>query len=265
MEPQLFDEDVACGAYDPDGGYADPTLAANGFADAARRMGVEVLKRTTVTGLRVDGGRITGVQTDKGEIASDTIIIAAGPWGAALAATAGIDIPIAVTRHAVVVTERPVTWRNRTPVWGDLVGGWYFKPDGQTGMMVGSLQDDHRSVDADHYADIATHDEVVAASSALLRRFPIMEEGTARSGWAGLYDVTPDSQPVIDRIEQVPGLYCAVGFSGHGFKIAPAVGRIMAELVLDGDCRTYDINMFRHGRFHTGDLHRSAYTYGILG
>lgn len=265
MEPQLFDEDVACGAYDPDGGYADPTLAANGFADAARRLGVNVLKRTTVTGLRVDGGRITGVQTDKGEIASDTIIVAAGPWGAALAAMAGIDIPIAVTRHAVVVTERPVTWRNRTPVWGDLVGGWYFKPDGQTGMMVGSLQDDHRSVDADNYADIATHDEVVEASSALLRRFPIMEEGTARSGWAGLYDVTPDSQPVIDRIEQVPGLYCAFGFSGHGFKIAPAVGRIMAELVLDGDCRTYDINMFRHDRFHTGDLHRSAYTYGILG
>jgi sarcosine oxidase, subunit beta len=265
MEPRLADEDVACGAYDPDGGYADPTLAANSFADAARRMGVEILKRTTVTGLRIDAGSIAGVQTDKGDIASGTVINAAGPWGAKIAAMAGIEIPLTVTRHAVVVTERPLAWRSRTPVWGDLIGGWYFKPDGQTGMMVGSVQDDHRSVDADQYVDIATNDEVVAASSALLRRFPIMEEGTARSGWAGLYDVTPDSQPVIDRIERVPGLFCAVGFSGHGFKIAPAVGRIMSDLVVDGVCRSYDIGLFRHDRFTTGDLHPSAYTYGILG
>ena len=265
MEPHLFDEDVTCGAYDRDGGYADPTLAATSFADAAKRLGVNILQRTTVTGLRIDGGKMAGVQTDKGEIASNTVINAAGPWGAGLAAMAGIEIPITVTRHAVVVTQRPVAWRKPTPVWGDLIGGWYFKPDGQTGMMVGSVQDDHRGVDADNYVDIATHDEVVAASSALLRRFPIMEEGTARSGWAGLYDVTPDSQPVIDGIEHVPGFFCAVGFSGHGFKIAPAVGRIMSELVVDGHCRSYDIGIFRLDRFQTGDLHPSRYTYGILG
>lgn len=265
MDPELFDEDVACGAYDPDGGYADPTLAANSFADAAKRLGVEILKRTTVTDLRLDGGKVAGVTTDKGDIATGTVINAAGAWGARIAAMAGVEIPITVTRHAVVVTERPASWRNPTPVWGDLIGGWYFKPDGRAGMMVGSVQDDHRAVDADNYVDVATHDEVVAAASALLRRFPIMEEGTARSGWAGLYDVTPDSQPVIDRIASVPGFFCAVGFSGHGFKISPAVGRIVSELVLDGQCRSYDIGIFRHDRFHAGDLHPSAYTYGIIG
>ncbi len=265
LDPQLFDEDVACGAYDPDGGYADPTLAANSFADAAKRLGVEILKRTTVTGLRLDGGKVAGVATDKGDIATGTVINAAGAWGARIAAMAGVEIPITVTRHAVVVTERPASWRNPTPVWGDLIGGWYFKPDGRAGMMVGSVQDDHRAVDADNYVDVATHDEVVAAAAALLRRFPIMEEGTARSGWAGLYDVTPDSQPVIDRIASVPGFFCAVGFSGHGFKISPAVGRIVSELVLDGQCRSYDIGIFRHDRFHAGDLHPSAYTYGIIG
>ena len=265
IDPHLFEEDIACGAYDPDGGYADPTLAANSFADAARHLGVEIRKRTTVTALRIDKGRIAGVVTDKEEIASGTVIDAAGPWGAALAAKAGVEIPVTVTRHPVVVTERPATWRGPTPVWGDLIGGWYFKPDGRAGMMVGSVQDDHRAVDADNYVDTATHDEVVAASSALLRRFPIMEEGTARSGWAGLYDVTPDSQPVIDRIDRVPGFFCAFGFSGHGFKISPAVGRIVSELVVDGQCRSYDVSIFRHDRFQAGDLHRSSYAYGILG
>ena len=265
MEPQLFSEDVAGGAYDPDGGYADPTLAANSFADAAKRLGVEVLKRTTVTDLHIDDGRIAGVATDKGDISSRTVIDAAGPWGAKLAAIAGVDIPITVTRHPVVVMQRPRTWETPTPVWGDLIGGWYFKPDGKTGIMVGSVQDDHRSVDADAYVDTATHDEIAAASSAILRRFPVMEEGTARSGWAGLYDVTPDSQPVIDRIAGVDGFFCAFGFSGHGFKIAPAVGRIVSELVLDGECRTYDVSIFRHDRFRRGDLHQSGYTYSIVG
>lgn len=265
LEPQLFDEDVACGAHDPDGGYADPALAANSFAEAARRMGVQVLQRTTVTGLRTDGGKIAGVSTDKGEIASAAVINAAGPWGAKLAAMVNVEIPITVTRHPVVVLQRPPSWRSRTPVWGDLIGGWYFKPDGEAGIMVGSVRDDHHSVDADSYADTVGHEETEAASSAIVRRFPVMEEGTARKGWAGVYDVTPDSQPVIDRIASVPGFYCAVGFSGHGFKIAPAVGRIVSDLVLDGACSAYDISMFRHDRFRTSDLHPSGYRYSIIG
>ncbi len=265
MDPQLFHEDIACGAYDPDGGYADPALAASSFADAARRLDVEILQRTTVTGLRIEDGKIAGVATDKGDIASRTVVNATGPWGAKLAAEAGIEIPITVTRHPVVVMERPPAWRKPTPVWGDLIAGWYYKPDGEAGMMVGSVQDDHRSVDADSYQDKATHDEIVAASAAIMARFPVMEGGTTRKGWAGLYDVTPDSQPVIDRIDSVPGFFCAVGFSGHGFKIAPAVGRIVADLVLDGRCDAYDVSIFRHDRFRKGDLHQSGYRYSIVG
>ncbi len=266
MDRQLSLEDVACGAYDPDGGYADPTLAANSFADAARALGVEILQRTTVASIRIDNGTIAGVATDRGEIAARIVIDAAGPWGVNLAAEAGITIPLTVTRHPVVVLQRPPAWRTPTPVWGDLIGGWYFKPDGgDTGMMVGSVRDDHRSVDPDAYQDTVTHDETVAASDAIVRRFPIMEEGTARKGWAGVYDVTPDSQPVIDRIDEVPGLFCAFGFSGHGFKIAPAVGRIVSDLVVDGRCSAYDISIFRHDRFRAGDLHQSGYKYSIVG
>jgi glycine/D-amino acid oxidase-like deaminating enzyme len=213
----------------------------------------------------MDGGRIAGVTTDSGEIDSRTVIVAAGPWGSRLTAGVGVEIPVNVTRHAVVVMRRPLTWRSPTPVWGDLLGGWYFKPDGDAGIMVGGLKDDHRAVDPDSYIETANHDEVDEASAAIVRRFPIMEDGTARGGWAGLYDVTPDSQPVIDRIDGVPGLFCAFGFSGHGFKIGPAVGRIVSDLVVDGRCDAYDIGIFRHDRFVKGDLHGSGYTYSIVG
>ncbi len=265
LDPHLFSEDVACGAYDPVGGYADPTLAANSFADAARGLGVEILQRTTVTALRIEDGRIAGVATDKGDISARTVVDAAGPWGGTLAAEAGLSIPLTVTRHPVVVMQRPPAWRAPTPVWGDLIGGWYFKPDGESGMMVGSVGDDHRAVDPDGYSQTPSHEEIGSASAAIVRRFPVMEDGTARKGWAGVYDVTPDSQPVIDAVAGLPGFFCAFGFSGHGFKIAPAVGQIVADLVLQGGCTRYDIALFRHDRFATGDLHQSGYKYSIIG
>jgi sarcosine oxidase subunit beta len=99
----------------------------------------------------------------------------------------------------------------------------------------------------------------------MLQRFPVMGSGLAHKGWAGLYDVTPDWQPVIDRIPEVDGFYCAVGFSGHGFKIGPAVGRIVAELVVDGVCKSYDIGLFRYARFQENRSSRGAYAYGIVG
>lgn len=265
FEPRLFTDDVACGAHELDGGYADPALAANSLCDAARRLGVEVMRRTRVTGLRVERGRIEGVMTDRGDIATRVVVNVAGVWGAEVAAMAGVRIPIVVTRHPVVVIQRPAAWRAPTPVWGDLVGGWYFKPDGASGIMVGGIRDDSHAVDIETHADVPSQDETASAASAIVHRFPVMEEGLAQRGWAGLYDVTPDSQPVIDRIAQVEGFFCAAGFSGHGFKIAPAVGRIISELVIDGECRSYDIEVFRHARFERGDLHRGGYAYGIVG
>ena len=147
---------------------------------------------------------MAGVTTDKGDISAGVVVNAAGPWGAKLAADAGVSVPLTVTRHPVVVMQRPPAWRAPTPVWGDLIGGWYFKPDGESGIMVGSVRDDHRSVGADDYNQTPTHEEIATASAAIVRRFPVMEDGTARKGWAGVYDVTPDSQPVIDAVARVP-------------------------------------------------------------
>ena len=265
LEPALEGDGLVCGAYEPDSGYADPALAASSFAEAAGRLGVTVLRKTPVTGLTIESGRITGVTTAAGAISSPVVINVAGIWGDQIAAMAGARIPIKVSRHPVVIVQRPARWRNPTPVWGDLAAGWYFKPERHTAMMIGSLADIEDEADRENHATIPSFQEIEEFSTAILRRFPIMDEGAAQGGWAGLYDVTPDWQPVIDRIPHVEGFYCACGFSGHGFKIGPAVGNAVAELVLDGACRTYDLNLFRYSRFEAHQSSRGAYGFGIVG
>ncbi len=265
LEPALRSDGLTCGAYEPGGGYADPALATNSFAAAAQREGVTILRKTAVTALSIRAGRIEGVTTTAGGISAPVVIDVAGPWGGAIAAMAGATIPIAVSRHPVVILQRPAQWRTSTPVWVDLTEGWYYKPERQTAIMVGSVRDTETAVDPDDHDTMPTYREIEECSAAILERFPIMAEGAAQGGWAGLYDVTPDWQPVIDRIPDVDGFYVAVGFSGHGFKIGPAVGRAMAELVLDGACRSYDLNLFRYGRFAEHQSSRGAYGFGIVG
>jgi sarcosine oxidase subunit beta len=266
LEPQLVADDIAFCAYESEGGYADPALAANSYCEAAQRLGVEVMRKTEVTGIGVERGRITKVVTNKGEIATPVVINIAGPWGGEIAALAGVEIPLRTTRHPVVNVQRPESWHGPTPVWGDLATGWYYKPERHITMMVGSIhEDENEGVNKEEFSNVPSYEEIDAYTAAMLRRFPIMAEGAVQGGWAALYDVTPDWQPVIARIPEVEGFYCAVGFSGHGFKIAPAVGTIMSELVREGCCRSYDISLFRYGRHQRGELNKGAYEFGIIG
>lgn len=265
MEPQLQPDGIACGAFEPGGGYADPALATNSYAEAARREGVTILQKTAVTALSTQAGRIVGVTTTAGDISAPIVINVAGPWGAGIAAMAGVHIPISVSRHPVVILLRPLRWHSPTPAWVNLADGWYFKPERHAALMVGSVRDTDDEVDIENHATVTSYREIEECSAAAMRQFPVMADGEAQGGWAGLYDVTPDWQPVIDRMPDVAGFFSAVGFSGHGFKIAPAVGRAMAELVLDGDCSSYDLSLFRHSRFAEHQSSRGAYGFGIVG
>ena len=265
LDPQISTDGLSCAAFEPGGGYADPALAAASYAEAAQKLGVEIMRKTTVTGLKIDNNKIAGVTTSAGDISSPVVINAAGVWGGHIAEMAGAHIPIKASRHPVVLLRRPTAWRNPTPVWADLLTGWYFKPERNTGMMVGSLADTADDVDPDNHATTLTFEEIEEYSGGALTRFPVLEEGAAQGGWAGLYDVTPDWQPVIDRTPHVEGFFCAVGMSGHGFKIAPAIGQAVAELVLDGACKTYDLSLFRYSRFEEHRSSRGAYGFGIVG
>lgn len=267
LEPSLHTDDIGCGAYEPDGGYADPAMTANSYSLAAREAGLEVMTDTEVVGLKMKGDRIFGVQTDKGEISTETVVNAAGPWGSRIAAMVGVEIPIKASRHPVVNMLRPPEWRTLTPVWIDMVNGWYFKPEGRDALMVGSIQPEtaEQEADVDNSSEVTDYEEAAEFSSWALARFPVMAEGQVQGGWAGLYDVTPDWQPVIDQIPEVRGFFCAVGFSGHGFKLGPAVGKIVSELVREGRCTSYDTAVFEYDRFRKDRLSPSDYEYRILG
>lgn len=266
-EPGISLAGIAFGTWEPDAGYADPALTANSFAEAAQREGVQIRKRTPVTGLKVEAGRITRVITATEEIATRTVVNAAGPWGGRIAEMAGASVPIYATRHPVVIMQRPPGWRTPTPFWADMAEGWYYKPERNSAIMVGSIQNfaADEKADADAYSKVPEYHEIERYSDAALRRFPALSEGMVQGGWAGVYDMTPDGQPVLDRVAEVEGFYCACGFSGHGFKLSPAVGKAISELVLDGRSRSYDLSPFRYARFREGQLTRGAYEYSIIG
>lgn len=267
LDPFLFHDDLAAGAYEPDSGYADPALTTNSFVEAAQRLGVQLCPRTVASELKAEQGRIVSVVANGEHIFTRTVVNVAGPWGAQVAGRLGSEIPITPTRHAVVLMRRPPQWQASTPVWIDLVTGFYFKPEGLSKILIGSIREEeaHEEVDPDTYCSAVDYETTAAYAEQGVRRFPIMAEGAAQGGWAGVYDVTLDSLPVIDEVPDVKDLYCAVGFSGHGFKLAPAVGTILAELVMDGKCSSYDTSVFRFARFHEQRLTPSKYQYKILG
>lgn len=267
MEPELAIDNLACGAYEPDSGYADPALTANSICAAARSLGVDVIQRSQVEGLEIVQREIRGVRTQQGVIETPVVVNIAGPWGSEIAAIAGVEIPITPSRHPVVILRRPGRWRNPTPVWVDLIDGAYYKPEGESKIMVGSLKPEEGfvRVDTESYRENVDYDEISVFSESIAKRFPVMREGLAQGGWAGLYDVTPDWQPVMDKVAAVKGFFCAVGFSGHGFKLSPAVGKIMAELVTTGHSSSFDASPFRFARFKEGQLSQGAYQQGIIG
>ncbi len=192
--------------------------------------------------------------------------MAAGPWGSRPSRPVGASVPLVATRHAVVVLERPPDWSDPATVWLDIAHGWYYKPEGPRGLLVGGMPiDAERSVDPDAYTEAPTFDEIEEHAAAAVARFPILSHAVARGGWAGVYDVTPDGQPVIDVVDDVPGLVLAFGFSGHGFKLAPAVGLAVSQLVTDGKCAAYDLRPLRRTRFEEAAATRGAYAYSIVG
>jgi sarcosine oxidase subunit beta len=266
LEPQLFTEDLAAAAYEPEAGYCDPVSTTTSLADAARRGGARVVQGRAVTGIRLERGHVSGVETDAGPIATPVVVNAAGAWAHRLAAQVGVALPIEPSRHPVCAFRRPADFGRAPMIYVDFVHQFYMRPETGDLCLVGSID----PADAGHLAEPDRYDEGVDLETITdfggraARRYPALERGFSRGGWAGIYDVTPDWHPILDAIEAVPGLYVAAGFSGHGFKLCPAVGRMMGELITDGR-RPAGLELFSADRFRTGRLVRGRYDYSIVG
>jgi sarcosine oxidase subunit beta len=258
-----FDLDgIGAGAWEPDGGYADPASTTIGLLERAAELGVE--PRLRLGNVRIEarpGGGAAVITEDGRRTECARLLIAAGPWSASLASQVGVELPLTVERHVVAA----IAWGRVAPVpfgFADLPGGYYCRPEGEHLMIMGSLHPAARA-DPDHFSPEVTDEESLHLIQPLVRRIPSLAEAEPRRGWASLYDVSPDWQPVIGEIAD--GIVVDAGTSGHGFKVAPALGKHVADLVA-GDPVDPGLAQFHPSRFDEGRLLAAGYrTARILG
>jgi sarcosine oxidase subunit beta len=249
--------------WEHDAGYCDPFLATAGLAAAAERAGAEIREATEVLAIaerRVD--------TTAGPVACDAVVVAAGPWSPALLEPLGYELPITPAPAEVGRYRLPDGFGEPLPAVADFSGiQFYFRPAEPGFLEVGSLAPEHaaHAVDPDRPVEGARLETLRAYEDALSRRLRGAAGGHWRGAWTGIYDVTPDWEPVLDRVPGTESVYVAAGFSGHGFKLAPAVGMSIAELVLDGHPQSFDLSLLAADRFARGALVGARYGYSVLG
>jgi glycine/D-amino acid oxidase-like deaminating enzyme len=255
--PGLHLDDFAAFAYEPLGGRGEAYMAGMAFGAAARRSGVTIRQGTPVAALLQNAdGRVYGVTLANGEqVHAAHVILATGPWAPQLGAGVGVDIPVKAQRAQLVLVDQGIPTPT-VPVLSDLAGLQYIcrEPNGE--LLVGNS--DHAEpeyIDPDRYGNRADDSTIEKNIGKLGNRLPAMPDPRITSSYVGAYDVTPDYNPIIGPAP-VDGLFLATGFSGHGFKISPAVGRLVADMLLDGGETTLpnvDPSDFRYSRFAEGD------------
>jgi glycine/D-amino acid oxidase-like deaminating enzyme len=250
IEPRIDPEGVAGLLYEPESGYGDPTGVTLGYAHAARDRGVRIEQGVEVTAIQISGGRVVGVTLASGEaIDAPAVVNGAGLWAGAVARLAHLELPIVVGRHPVFVVRRPATFGPSHLVYLDLAGGSYVKPELGDLTLTGSLTEDEsrHPMDPETLGSGVSFDEAALALERTSLAVPSLASGAYQRGYAGAFDITPDWMPILDE-SPVKGFYVAAGFSGHGFKLAPAVGEMMAELITGGQT-TINRAPFRFDRF----------------
>ncbi|MCH9017216.1 MAG: FAD-binding oxidoreductase [Chloroflexi bacterium] len=249
-------------AWEPQSGYADTYMVTTSYAKRAREMGAEIVLRNPATEIEVSGGRVKAVVTPEGRVETPVAVVAAGPWSKVVLANMGVDVPLVPVRHQVASLTRPVDKLPMHPTVGDIAQSFSFRPDGSAMTMMGFGDDEE--VDVETYNQGVDMEVMADALGRLARRIPAMSDAYFRGGWSGLFTTTPDWHPILDAVPGIDGLYCAVGFSGHGFKLSPMIGVTMAELIVEGKAKSVDISPLRFTRFQEGDLLGSSYRYRVL-
>jgi sarcosine oxidase subunit beta len=251
LQPILNINRLVGGAWEPTSGWADPVATTRSLADAARARGADVREHVTATAIRHAGGRVTSVETTAGALPCRVAILAAGPRVHALHPEPAIRLPVQIERGQLGYFSRPGGLPEHEIGFYDEMTGVYTHPAGELNL-VGRDRDSPFDLvpDPDDYRRDVDGKWVARTAMALGYRFPALRESLLRRSVTGLYDFTPDGQPILDGpIGGLEGYYLAAGFSGVGFKSAPATGLGMAELVLDGRASSVDIDHLRLARF----------------
>jgi sarcosine oxidase, subunit beta len=260
LEPDWNVDEVELAAYEPDSGYGDGASAASDFLAAARDRGVHYFSRTQAVGISVSGGNVRGVVTDRGTVSAPIIIVATGPWTKPLFDQIGCFLPIDCEFHQVAILRNSDDMKNRGCACIDSVTATYFRSDAHDKFLVGDFYG-KRPVDPDNFPQRASDESLEELIERVCRRIPKLSGAEVTRGVTGVYDMTPDSRPLLGEISAIRGLYVCAGFSGMGFKISPAIGVVMSELVLDGHSKTVDMSAFCAHRFAEGKAIKAECEY----
>jgi len=248
MVPVLNVDDVLGCTFCPTDGIASPADVTTGYAAAARRLGARLKEGIEVTGIDLASGRVQGVRTSAGDIATRLLINCAGPWAAAIGRLAGLEIPVLPYRRHIAVTGTFPAVPRTTPMTVDFHTSLYFHPEGD-GVLMGMSD---RTEPPGFVTDV-NWEFLEKMFEQAARRAPALAGAGVKTAWAGLYESTPDHQAILGPIAEVEGFWCATGFSGHGFMQAPAAALLLTQLLLDNKSEI-DISSFAFERFARGSL-----------
>lgn len=250
LVPGISLEGLVGATFGPEDGIADPSGLTYGYATLARRAGAEIRTGVEVRAIAVRGDGVHGVETSSGWVETRTVVNAAGPWAGLLARTAAVELPLEpIPRHVVTTGPFPGVPARRTLVI-DAATSFYLHREGPGVLMGMGSSRERPSFDR-------TPDERFVAEELVptaVRVFPPLAEAGLERIWVGLYEMTPDRHPILGPVAGVEGLYLANGFSGHGFQHGPVVGKLLAEMIVDGAARTVDVSALALERFTRGEL-----------
>jgi sarcosine oxidase, subunit beta len=232
LVPQLDVDGLVASAFDPRAGYVTPDLVVQGYARRAAARGAHVEQSCAATRIVTRDGRVAAVETERGTIATDRVVLTAGVWSAGLH-----DLPLERQRRYMFFTEAAPAFPRELPLTIDFATGFYFHREGAALALGG------REQTLEDFAPVAA------------RRLPALEELGIRSSWWGWYELSPDHNALIGAAAEPVGLFYATGFSGHGFQQGPVVGEHLAQLAL-GLEPTFDLSQFAVERFRRGLLRR---------
>lgn len=260
LEPDWKVDDVEMAAYEPDSGYGDGAGVAGDFLAAARNRGAVYYSRTQAQSILAESGRTVGVETEHGMISSPVVIVAMGPWTRPLLQEVGYDAPIECEYHQVAILRNAPEMKGGGSACIDSVTATYFRSDAHDKFLIGDFYG-KRPVDPDNFPQRASDESLEEIIERTCRRIPKLEGAEVMRGVTGVYDMTPDSRPLLGEVPGTGGLFVCAGFSGMGFKISPAIGLVMSELVLDGTTASADIMAFNPNRFAENRPIKAEYEY----
>ncbi|MCZ6634798.1 MAG: FAD-binding oxidoreductase [bacterium] len=259
--PQLHLDGVIGGILEPHSGYADPLKTVQSLAGRAKDWGLEVCEGVGATGIRLEGNRVAGVETEQGTIDTRVVVNAAGPWGREMGLSVGLNDSIRWSRESDLVLRKPSDFKS-FPVISDPDNRIYLRPQGEDEVLAGlGFPKEVEPLDIDNYdpaLDARTRQRI---EQGIFQRVPDLKDAEYLRGWASLYTISDDWHPIVGPEPELEGYYACFGGSGHGFKLGPPIGESLSDIII-GNTPEIDIQAFRPSRFVEGEIFTSAWGGG---